>query len=679
VTQHTTRLAAVVFTDIVGYSAVVHRDPALGARLLDRQREVVRSQLRAFAGREVETAGDSFLLEFESAVAALQYVATIHRQLHEVNAASADGERVVLRASIHLGDVEHRGDEIFGDGVNVSARLLPLSPEGGVALSDVVHRQVHSRLNVPALSIGRQSLKNIAAPMEVFTLDGAAVRALQFSTIPAASTAQSASRERAFRRFLLAAVAIAIFAVLAVKVAGMRLGPRPETDRSVAVLPLLNQSGDPAGDYFSDGLSEDLITALAQSRDLKVIGRTSSFQFKGGRDGVATIGAKLNVAHLLQGTVRRQGDRVRIVAELVRVSDEVAVWAQTYDRELKDVFAVQSEIAHSVAMAMRVALAAGDVNRDEPPSGNLAAYDALLRGNYMLAHQHGEDGIRQAVSHYERAIALDPDYALAYARLADALTSMSWWMAGEPYIALLDKAQWASDMALKLAPDLGQAHLARGRVLINKYFDFDGSLREYRIAHEIMPGDPAALGAVGSTLVSGGQLEEGFALLLRGIELDPYDTSAMRVLAWQSLVAGRNDEAERYARQVPQPAFIAVVAARRGRFDEALAEARREPNEYLRLYALAYVHISQGDRTAADQVLRQMTTSPSVAQTAGYQIGSLYARRGEPDRAFEWLERAYEAHDGGLGVMTIDVDLKSLRADPRFAPLAKRLGLDWKP
>jgi adenylate cyclase len=663
--QPSRRLAAIMFTDLVGYSALAHRNEALAIELLELHRTWVREVLVRHGGREIETVGDAFLIEFAGALAAVECAIAIQRHFSEKNAAAEPERRMELRIGIHLGDVEHKGDKVMGDGVNIASRIHGLAEPGSICISEQVFHAVRNRVAAPFHSLGGQALKNISTPIEVFILGAASPRG-------------RASR-RIIRPIVMSTLAAGVAVAVIWGIQRSKPSVPPESDRSIAVLPLVNQSGKSSDEYFSDGLSEDLITALAQSRDLKVIGRTSSFQFRGGHEGVAAIGAKLNVAHLLQGTVRRQGDRVRIVAELVRVSDEAAVWAQTYDRELRDVFAVQSEIAQAVATALSAVIGRPTAKTDQPPSGNLAAYDALLQGNFLMARANDEATMRDAIARYEQAVAVDPQYALAYARMAEAWTYMSWWMAGKPYAVALQNARQAVDKALELRPDLAEAHRARGSVSLNADYDYRESERETRLAIELNPNDPGALMSLGSTLFAKGRFDEGLQLMHKATELDPFSNNGLRIIAWMLLAAGRNEEAERYARRVGHSAFIAVLVARRGKFDEALAEAQREPWEPMRLHAVAYTQLKRGNRAAADDAIRALVSNPSFAEGAGYQIASLYAVRGDPDPAFEWLERAYRNHDGGLGVTAIDQDLKALRSDPRFPAFVQKLGLPVVP
>jgi TolB-like protein/class 3 adenylate cyclase len=586
----TLRLSAVVFTDIVGYSAVVHRDPALGARLLDRQRRVVRDCVPRFGGREIETAGDSFLLEFDSALAALQCIADIQQRLDETNRNSAPAERVQLRASIHLGDVEHRGKEIFGDGVNVAARLLPFSPEGGVAFSDVVNRQVQSRLNVPTRSIGRHPLKNIAQAAHIFTLDAAALATLQTSSIPRLGAVRRWATPR-----VAAAVAAVVLGTAAIAVWTSRGGREAAagvmSDKSVAVLPFANLSAEADSQYFTDGLHDSVITHMAGVQDLKVISRTSVMRYREGTRNLREIAADLGVAHIVEGSVQRAGSRLHVNAQLIKTSTDTHVWATQYNRDISDVFAVQAELAEQITQAVHARLTPAEKARIErPPTTSPAAYELYLKA--VAASRSLDAGpveFEQGIRQLEQAVALDSNFALAYALLS-ALHDRLYWYAFDRSARRLAGTRDAAATALRLNPDLAEAHIAQAIYLYHGSRDYAAAIRELEEARRIAPHHGEVHTWLGYIQRRQGRWDEALRGMEIAMELDPRNEQIQSEYASTLRNLHRYAEADRiYARLGSSGIPSSAVAVPRAflhmewtgdldRLERAVQDLPREPD-----------------------------------------------------------------------------------------------------
>ena len=460
--------------------------------------------------------------------------------------------------------------------------------------------------------------------------------------------------------------------------------PRPSevataiSQKSIAVLPLLNESGDPRDEYFSDGLSEELIAALAQIRELKVIGRSSSFRFKERKEESKTIGEKLGVATLLEGTVRKQGDRVRIVAELVNAADGIELWTRTFDRELKDIFAVQTEIAAAVAESLKVTLLGSDEQSTSSATKSTEAHNAYLQGHFHFQRRNLED-FRKAVSYFDEAIRLDPDYALAYAERSEAW-SLIGDLAGQRATAW-PKAKSDAEKAVAIAPALAEAHAALGWVRFFVDWKFAEGLSELERAKELSPANPTANDLLARVIVYLGQVDEAERHARHAVELDPLSVTAQGNLGRVLFVAGKLDEADAVARKAAelQPAaagnhrYQVLVAVERGDGETALREAQLEPDEGYRRFELALAQYVRGDRAAADAALADLIANGR--DRLAYQIAEVYAVRGEKDKAFEWLQISFDNHDPGTLTLLIDPLLPGLRDDPRYKNLLAKLGL----
>ena len=450
-------------------------------------------------------------------------------------------------------------------------------------------------------------------------------------------------------------------------------------NKSIAVLPLLNESGDPKDEYFSDGLSEELIAALAQIRELKVIGRSSSFRFKERKEESKTIGEKLGVATLLEGTVRKQGDRVRIVAELINAADGIELWTRTFDRELKDIFAVQQEIAAGVASSLKTTLLGSEQGSSaNPATKNTEAHNAYLQGHYYFQRRNLED-YRKAVSHYDEAIRLDPDYALAYAERSEAWTMIG-DLSGQGKTAW-PKAREDAEKAVAIAPALAEAHAALGWVRCFVEWKFADGLSELKRAKELSPANPTANDLLARIVVYLGRPAEAEKQARQAAELDPLAFPAQNNLARALFFEGKFDEADAIARKAAEvhPAaasnrrFQVLIAVQRRDGETALREAQLEPDEAYRGFELALAHYVRGDRAAADAALADLIAKSR--DIAAYQIAQVYAVRGEKEKVFEWLQISFDTHDTGTLGLLIDPLLRDLRTDPRYKRLLAKLGL----
>jgi len=454
---------------------------------------------------------------------------------------------------------------------------------------------------------------------------------------------------------------------------------RAAANKSIAVLPLLNESGDPQDEYFSDGLSEELIAALGQIGGLKVIGRSSSFRFKDRKAEPKLVGQKLGVSTLLEGTVRKQGDRVRVVAALVNAADGVTLWTRTFDRELKDVFALQEEIAHAVADSLKVTLlGASSASMQAAAPSNVEAHNAYLEGHFYFLRRNVPD-YRKAITYFDDAIRLDPNYALAYAERAEAWTLVG-DLAGERPITY-PKARADSEKAVAIAPGLAEAHAALGWVRFFVEWKFAEGLSELRRAKELSPANPTANDLLARVIVYVGRIDEAERQARYAVEIDPLSVSAQFNLARILFNAGKLDEAEACGRKVAelQPTassshrFQALVAVQRGDGDAVLREARLEPDDAFRLFESALGYWVRGDRAASDAALADLIAK--ARQRLAYQIAEVYAVRGEADKTFEWLQNSFDQRDGGTLSLLVDPLLRSLRIDPRYQDLVAKLGM----
>jgi len=465
---------------------------------------------------------------------------------------------------------------------------------------------------------------------------------------------------------------------------GLQAAAQSIPEKSVAVLPFANESGNKDEQFFSDGLSDDLINALSQFAGLKVISRNSAFQFRDSHDSSAKIGKLLGVAHLLEGSVQRSENEVRITATLVNASDGSVVWSQRYDKPYKDLFALQDAITHSIADALKAKLLTAPgavVQSDRPPSGNLDAYTAYLRG--ISGNSLGtEASLRAAITDFEEAVRLDPRYTAAYAQLSRAWAGLAgqyldYAKAQRAYA----EARVAADTALKLDPDSSLAHHARAYLLLSADMDWRGAEAEYRRALQLAPDDAYAKFSLGSVLATLGQTQRAADLTRQALDSNPRNANWYSWLATYLTALDKLDGAARAANtsvafQPDAAAYheqLAIIEILRGDAKAALAAAQKEPPSVWHDIAMALALQIGPDRQVADAALENLIAKG--ADGDAYQIAEVYALRRDPDNMFKWLDHAWKVRDPGISNLLYDPLILRYRHDPRFAAFCQKVGL----
>ena len=542
------KLAAILHADVAGFSRLMGDDEAGTHRALGELRAAVDPLIAAHSGRIVGTAGDSLLADFLSVVDALSCAVEMQHVARIINDSIPPERRLELRIGVNLGDVIVDGADIFGDGVNIAARLEALAEPGTVCISQTVYDQVRNKLDLAYRSLGSHRVKNIAEPIRAYVIGAPAAgsrprkrrRVLFFAAAAAAAAAGLvawalyASAGRELFGFSAAPKPVAVASVAA----PANLAGRP----SVAVLPFENLSGDASQDFLSDGIAEDVITALGRFSNLLVVAKSASFQFKGQNLAPAEIGRRLDARYLLEGSVRRAGGRVRVNAALTEAATGRSVWSQTYDAEVEDIFGVQEDIARRVVGAAAVKLTRFERDRAlAKPTGSLAAYEYVLRGREYMSHAT-RDGNDEARNMFQHAIGLDPSYAPAYAALGLSLIEAvgSGWT--EFVADALDRAETLGQKALSLDPAstvayrlLAQVDVMRGR--------FDLALSQVDRALEINPSDAESYMVRGNVLVWAGRSAEALPWLEGALRFDRANTRTSLLLGMAYYLLDRYGEA----------------------------------------------------------------------------------------------------------------------------------------
>jgi adenylate cyclase len=489
------RLAAILAADIAGYSALMGSDEARTVSDLKGHQAVVLPMVGDFGGRVIDTAGDGMLAEFPSVLNAVECAVAIQRKMIERNAAIEPQRRMEFRIGINLGDIIYDNDRIFGDGVNVAARLEGIAEPGSICVSGKVHEEIHAKIGLPYEDFGDKQLKNIAEPVRVYGI----------------------RLDRAPRRNVLA------------------LPDKP----SIAVLPFQNMSGDPEQEYFSDGMTEDLITDLSKVSGLFVIARNSSFAYKGRSVNVQEIGRDLGVRFVLEGSVRKAGNRVRITAQLIDAGSGGHLWAERFDRDLTDIFSTQDEVVEKIVGMLAVTLTRGEEQRlRRHGTGNVEAYESWLRARELLTRGTRES-VAQSRAMYRRAIEIDLNFARPHAGLALAAISeyVSGW-APDPAQALDGAERWAR-RAVELNDQEPVSHMALGAVLLWRR-DHEGALAESRRMMALDPNFAQGYTATGLALMYAGRAAEALEPIAMAMRLDPlYPSMVLHFLAQANFSLGK--------------------------------------------------------------------------------------------------------------------------------------------
>lgn len=611
------RLTAILAADVVGYSRLMGADEAGTLEALKTIRaEIVDGKVAEYHGRIVKLTGDGILVEFPSVVSAVACAAAVQGAMSKRNADQPHDRRIEFRIGVNLGDVVAEGDDIFGDGVNVAARLESIAPRGGIAISQSVRDQVGNRLDLTFEDLGEQTLKNIEKPVRVYSVTlGSPV------TMKMKATKSEPEEERASER------------------------------PSIAVLPFTNMSGDPEQEYFSDGITEDIITDLSKISGLFVVARNTAFTYKGNPLKMQEVGQELGVDFLLEGSVRKAGARVRVTGQLVSSKDGGHVWAERFDRDLTDIFAIQDEITHAIVEQLKVKLLPQEKKSiGQTPTDNVEAYTYYLRGRQFL-HRHSKSYYDLARRMFAKAIELDPRYARAYAGIADC---DSFLMLQYHVDVGIENILANTEKALALDDRLAEAHASRGLALsIEKRFEESVAAFEQAIALDHNSFEAHYLYARAS--FAQGKLERAATLFERAAEINPDDYQSLILLIQIYRSLGRDQEKE--------------SAARRG-VERAERELILHPEDPRPAYMGIGGLIEMGENERAREWIARALVIGSDDALTQYNVACGYSKLGETELALDLVERLFPNVGEEIKMwIKHDSDFDALHSHARFQKL----------
>lgn len=677
------KLAAIMFTDMVGYSALTQRNEALAWELLEEHRQILRPFFRKHGGREIETAGDSFFVEFNSAVEATNCAIEIQATLFERNKSQPEQKHIQLRIGLHIGDVVYRDNSVHGDGVNIAARMEPLAQPGGICLSEDVSRQIRNKVKYPVLPLGKEKLKNIDMPMSIYCIQ------LPWLTI-------ETSKKQAFIKRPVTLYALGLMLALVtfffILTPGSKSGTSKaaNTEYRLAVLPLVNMSQDPLNEYFADGMTEELISSLSKIGGFRVIARTSIMKYKdeNKKKDITEIGRELMVGTILEGSVRRFNNNARINVKLIDVSTQEPIWSMDYDRELQDIFQIQSEIAQNIAHELKVRLASSEKEQlGKNYTGNMQAYEDYLVGKYFLNKRTSED-ILLAITNFEKAIVSDTDFSLPYAQLAYAYTLVGVAGYGNISRELAEtKARDYVNHALEIDQSLAEAHAALGYIKFRVDWDWEGAEKEFARAIALNPSYATAHEWYALFLAVHSRLDEALKEIQTAYTLDPLSPSVNTGLARiyhfraeydkaivQNLKTLELDPNYAEAHFAMGMTYLRLKDYQKAvvSLEKALELSGRRP---VVLGMLGCAYVQMGKTLEIDQLLAEIE-SPPMNDDKLYAISLIKFSLGKSEEALSTFEQLLEAKYGILIYMKIEQELFAGSDHPRYQRMLKKMGFE---
>jgi len=609
------RLSAILSADAKGYSRLMEEDELSTVQTIKAYREVMVRFIQKYNGRVVDSPGDNILAEFGSVIDAVECAAKIQEALKIRNDELPENRKMEFRIGINLGDVIVDGVRIYGDGLNIAARLEGLAEGGGICISGAVYEHIKNKLPLEYDYLGEQHVKNISEPVRVYRV-----------TLNAKTAFPELNKEA-----------------------------KSHHKSSIAVLPFTNMSADKDQEYFCDGIAEDILNDLTHLDDLHVVARSSSFVFKDKNQDIREIGMKLGAQTIVEGSVRKAGNRLRITAQLINVTDGYHLWSERYDRELEDVFAIQEEIAKNIVRALKIKLS----KREKRALGKLKtqdiqAYDFYLRGREFF-HQGQHKSILYASELFTRAIKKDPDYALALAGLSDCFSYL--FMYFEKKQDNIERSVAASKRAIELDPELAEAHAARG-LAVSLSAQYDEAEKEFDKAIKLNPKLYEAYYFYARTCRQQGKIEKAALLFEKASEMRPEDYQATIFLA------------SAY-KELNLPAKVETAAQRAIELVEK--HLRLNPDDARALYLGGSILVTLGKvEKAINWAKRAHAIDPDDPRVL-YNLACIYSLAGKIEQALDCFEKAIESGYASLEWINNDLDLDPIRNHPRFQKTLKKL------
>jgi TolB-like protein/Tfp pilus assembly protein PilF len=638
------QLAAILFADMTGYTALMQENEHLARQKRKRFKEVLESFVEKYNGKILQNYGDGSLCIFSSAINSVSGAISM-QQLLQLD------PKVEVRIGIHIGDIVMEDESILGDGVNLASRIESLAVPGGVFISDKVYDEIRNHENIKTRDLGFFELKNVKQPVHLYAIANEGI------VVPARDELKGKTKQPANR---------------------------------LAVLPFVNMSADPENEYFSDGITEELLNALTRVDGLQVTSRTSAFAFKGKQDDIREIAIRLNVDKVLEGSVRKAGNRVRITAQLINAADGYHIWSETYDRNLTDIFEVQDEISGVITNRLRENLLP-DKHKEhlvKAPTRNVEAYTHFLKGIHFWNKLTPADA-KKSIECFEQAIAIEPSYAQAYAKVAFAYSYLGATGQVNPVKAFEIVEQY-SDKAIELDNTVAEGYVAKGSIYFFRDWNWNKAYEYLKKGVELNPGLSDAHQLLSYYYIIHGKKEEAVRILEEAAQKDPLSPLLNNHLAEAYVVNEQYDDAIRQANKLldlnPQMRTTietkAYAVGLKGDWNAALKlfeEVHRLTGHPLKgVMGLGYAYGMLGLREKAleciEKLEQRQKEEPDTVLTGDFV--TVYAGLGEVDKAYAYIKKSIDTHFGPTIFYLEHPIFKQFKSDPRYNEIRKKSGLN---
>jgi len=634
------QLAAIMFADIVGYTAMMQEDEELAFELRSKLKDKLEDEVRNHGGRILEFKGDGALCSFNSAIEGVR--AALGLQL-----AMQTAPFVPLRVGMHTGDVVVENDAIYGDGVNIASRMESFAVPGSIFISGRVYDDIKNQRDIQTVSLGKYALKNVKEEVEIYAISNPGLQVPELHSLAGKG-----------RKIL---------------------------QKSVMVLPFVNMTAEAEQEYFSDGLTEELILNLSRINDIRVISRTTSMQYKGTTKDVKTIGNETGVSYLVEGSVRKFKDDLRITAQFIDANKDTHLWAETYRGSMEDVFDIQEKVSAKIVDALRMQLSHKEKQTLQKRfTEDSQAYQLYLQGRFFW-NKRDDEGLNIAIRYFEEALKKDPNYALAWAGLADSYSLMGEYT-NISRREFYPKQMEAINKALEIDDHLAEAHISLAISLMLNEWDWINSEKEFKIGIDLNPNYATGHHWYSQWLLYHGKFDEALDEISLAIELDPVSQGIVKDKGIHHYYHREYDEAIATGLQVlelnsgfaPAHRLLSLAYAGKGLFNKAIGANQKwgelTRNRIKTEVSLVQIYAASGLKSQAARMIKNIESGDLGANDIR-GMALVYAALNENDMAFSWLEKSYEKHEESLCNIRIDPKLDSLRSDPRYDLLVKKIGL----
>jgi len=636
-------LAAIMFTDMVGYTALMQQDERKAKQNRDRHRKILQNSVSNHHGEILQYYGDGTLCIFNSAIEGVECAIEIQMNLQQE-------PKIPLRIGIHTGDIVYDDEGIYGDGVNVASRIEGLAVSGSILISGKISDEVKNHQSIFTKYLGEFNLKNVHKPLEVYAI------ANEGLAVPSENEIKAKPGDKKM---------------------------------SLAVLPFVNMSSDPENEYFSDGITEELLNVLAREPGLQVTARTSSFAFKGRNEDIKQIGAQLGAKTILEGSVRKAGNRIRITAQLISAADGYHIWSETYDRNLEDIFKIQDEIAHEITSRLREKLTLKSEKRNtlKPPTTNIEAYNLYLKGLFHANKWTLEDSVI-AIKAYHMAIEMEPEFALPYSKLSTLHIYLG-ATGKKPIQEVYPKAKEYAQKAIQLDEQAAESHESLARVFFFHEWKWDEVLRSLETAIELNPNYAEAYVTKGGWLAVHEKFDGAIQAMRISIQLDPFNPPGIFYYSWILMMSGRLkdslnqlDKLSEIRPHFPDAlALRGVVYQQMGDYVKAMDlfnEVQKIPGFEAEAYGcLGNLYFDLNQPEKVNEYLEKLLKAEQKAyhRNIAFHIAILYAQMDKPVEMYHFLNKSVENKENRVVFIQWYPPLRKYHKDPRFGELVKKIGL----